>query len=540
MKKFISLILSILLVFSLAIFTGCECEHDYGEWEVTTEATTSADGLQTRKCSKCGDKKEKVINKKYLLDLSVNEPTYGTVTPEGNNEISWGESVTITAQPEDIASFEGWYNGETLVSDLASYTFTMPEENVTLTAKFIYTAWLGDVADSFAGGNGSTDSPYLISNGAELAYLSSVLSNPTTAPTYKNKNFALTSNICLGGKEWKPIGPFNTSNGTNGDLVFTGNFYGQGYTISNYKITTLQNSKHTYFGLFGMVEGNIYNLHIAKAVMNLNFASTGVVRAGLLVGQVRNGGVFDCSIKGEADVRVSENYALFLGGIAGATYHSNIYRCSFEGKVSASNSYYNSMLSGPAVYVGGLVGYGGAQSPSPQTPNEIKDCYAITTSIYGSSSSGDTDVGGILGNGYEYTTNITNCYHIGTVGGGAKRYLRVGGIAGQAFITKNCYHKGNINVGGTSTSKQYALGVASVRGSYTANIYVNGIKYNGGSQDTSINSLYEVLTVLDATNYVSFFTQTMALDANVWDLTMLDFENSVYPTLKSANPIVFA
>ncbi len=539
MKKLVSFILGVLFVITAISITGCGCKHVFGEWVETTPATTTADGVKERICTSCGTKEQAVSNKKYVLSLSVNNTEYGSVS-QTPSEISWGESVTVTAEASDVAVFDAWYKGEDKVCELTSYTFTMPQENLSLTAKFIYTAWLGDTASSFAGGTGTTTDPYLISNGAELSYLSSVLSDSTTASNYKDKNFALTANINLGGKEWKPIGYYQTSaNAGNENFVFDGNFYGQGYTVSNYKITQTQRSSDAFFGLFGRVEGNIYNLHVEKGVINLNFSPVTTVRAGLIVGQIRNGEMVGCSAKGSADVKLKNDHSAFVGGMVGATHQSNLYKCFFEGKVSGVSGV-NDVTSYSNAGVGGLLGYGGASDGHPSPAYEIKDCYAVTQSLHGNSVNGDTYVGGIMGYGYEYTTNVINCYHLGNSSGSARRYLYVGGIAGQAYLTKNCYQKGNVNVSSGSSSYDYELGVGSIRGSYTEKIYVQGSKYYGGMAKSGINEPYEIATSLNETNFNDFFITTMALDSNVWDLTKLDYENKVYPTLKPIAPLSFS
>ena len=57
------------------------------------------------------------------------------------------------------------------------------------------TVWDGTVADSFAGGSGTEDDPYLISDGSELAYMGKVLRE--NGSQYKGAHFKLISNIIL-------------------------------------------------------------------------------------------------------------------------------------------------------------------------------------------------------------------------------------------------------------------------------------------------------------------------------------------------------
>ena len=95
--------------------------------------------------------------------------------------------------------------------------------------------WDGTVAAKFAGGKGTKDDPYIISNAAELAYFSeSVKTN-----YYDGKYISLTADIDLGGKEWAPIGGYYH--------CFKGTFDGDGHTVSNFTI----NSPDTCIGLFG-------------------------------------------------------------------------------------------------------------------------------------------------------------------------------------------------------------------------------------------------------------------------------------------------
>ncbi len=54
----------------------------------------------------------------------------------GGGEHIRGETVTVTAVPYGGYAFAGWYDGETPVSDEASFTFAMPARDVTYTARF--------------------------------------------------------------------------------------------------------------------------------------------------------------------------------------------------------------------------------------------------------------------------------------------------------------------------------------------------------------------------------------------------------------------
>jgi len=70
----------------------------------------------------------------YTLTLVVSPEESGTVTGAGSYEES--ESVAITATANSGYQFVSWKNGETEVSTDANFSYTMPAENVTLTAYF--------------------------------------------------------------------------------------------------------------------------------------------------------------------------------------------------------------------------------------------------------------------------------------------------------------------------------------------------------------------------------------------------------------------
>ena len=99
-------------------------------------------------------------------------------------------------------------------------------------------AWNGIPATSFAGGSGTESDPYLISNGAELAYLAQkVNEDNTTQNPYRSAWYKLTADIDLGNQEWTPIG-WNSST----SYYFCGTFIGGGHTISHLKISGSQNN----------------------------------------------------------------------------------------------------------------------------------------------------------------------------------------------------------------------------------------------------------------------------------------------------------
>ena len=60
--------------------------------------------------------------------------TYGTISGAGT--FAEGSSVPVTATPNGSHSFVNWTQNGKVVSTSASYMFTMPSANTTLTAHF--------------------------------------------------------------------------------------------------------------------------------------------------------------------------------------------------------------------------------------------------------------------------------------------------------------------------------------------------------------------------------------------------------------------
>lgn len=72
----------------------------------------------------------------YKLDLQLSDTKAGSVGGL-TKAYKVGDSATITATTNAGYTFIGWYDGETKLSDELSYTFNMPSENSTYTAKWI-------------------------------------------------------------------------------------------------------------------------------------------------------------------------------------------------------------------------------------------------------------------------------------------------------------------------------------------------------------------------------------------------------------------
>ena len=108
--------------------------------------------------------------------------------------------------------------------------------------------WIAHAAPSFAGGAGSKNEPYLISNAEELARLAYVVNGKmqdTDGIEFSRKHYELTTDIDLKKYEWTPIGERKQGNIS----PFSGHFNGRGFRISNLQIGK---SEPFYFPLPGL------------------------------------------------------------------------------------------------------------------------------------------------------------------------------------------------------------------------------------------------------------------------------------------------
>ena len=232
---------------------------------------------------------------------------------------STGLSLTLTPISENI------------------WSFIMPAFSVTASAGFYRDPnapllWDGTIAQTFAGGDGSEDDPYLISTPDELAYLSQ-LTNANGTLT-QGKYYQLAADICLndqmlnGNYElegipenvWTPIG--NSSNNS-----FKGVFDGNNHTISGVYIPDGNDCS----GLFGTIDGATVN--------DLSLIDTyvkGSNYTGGLVGQVAyNDSCFIKRCYVEANVTSTNSYSGVLAGYS--YYYGVIENCYAAGRASASS-----------------------------------------------------------------------------------------------------------------------------------------------------------------------------------------------------------
>ena len=305
-----------------------------------------------------------------------------------------------------------------------------------------------EATESFAGGSGTANAPYLIATAGQLKLLANMVSDGNT---YSGTYFKLTADIDLGGSEedqWMPIG-------TDSSHRFYGTFDGDGHKISGLYIK----SDKTYQGLFGYTGSG-------STIQNIGVS-------GYIEGANTIGGVVGCNfgtVQNCFNTATVSGTNMTVGGVVGVN-HKTVQNCFNIADVNGSQ------------YVGGVVG---EQSDS----SVVQKCYNI------GKVNGKRYVGGVVGRSYHAT--VQDCYNTGSVTGSQSE---VGGVVGTTFCTsstlsnliQNCYNIGS--VGGTT---QYIGGVvgynsrsssqtSTVKNCYflrSANPTLSGVGGNSGSTNT--------------------------------------------------------
>ncbi|MDO4543055.1 MAG: GLUG motif-containing protein [Clostridia bacterium] len=380
--------------------------------------------------------------------------------------------------------------------------------------------WDGSIATGYAGGSGTEADPYLIANGAQLAYLAQCVN---TGEYYSNgKYFKLTADIYLNDttnwQNWANSAPANkwTAIGRMEErddppMGFLGHFDGDSYSVSGVYINkTGKTDSDCSQGLFGYCyEASIVNLAVKDSYIR------GYSYVGSVVGASTYSDVSNCYNTGTV---IGNNY---VGGLAGDNSDSVIENCYNTGRVSGNQN------------VGGLAGAS----------------WCIVENCYNKGAvSGSRNVGGIVGYSGSYS-GVENCYNIGKVSG--SQY--VGGVIGYNYkdnydsylsaIAKNCYY---LDTCGATSGTGYSGGIiTNVIALTDAQLRVQS-NYVGfdfdivWTMDGSPDYPYAELTALSDTSSVSVteITATETLELGIAGTAAIAY--TVFPIDAKNQAVTFA
>lgn len=277
------------------------------------------------------------------------------------------------------------------------------------------------VAEEYAGGSGTQDDPFLISNAGELK----LASDDANSALGTNYYFKLTNDIDYGNNEWTPIG-HNTKNADGTTTpVFMGGFDGDGHVIRNLKITNKQGGYHfREIGFFGYISNaTVSDLgleNVTFEVYNGNNPTTNerINNMGGFAGLVAGSTKFtNCYIKNSSVIQMKrdtgENGA--VGGFVGTVSRYDTGGVSYYPTFENCYVYRTQLASGQMKPMGGFFGkitYGGDIL--------FKNCYVA-----------EIDHEGAMAKSSHKTTTST-IYGFGTTDGTSTK-------DGKAATFENCY-----------------------------------------------------------------------------------------------------
>ena len=446
-----------------------------GHTEVTDPAVPPSVGsvglTEGKHCSVCHTVliPQEILPMLHTLGVNVNSSLFGQATASVSTA-QVGATVTVTATAAEGYTFFGWFDGDLCVSKDAEYTFSMPDKNYTLTARFtagkipVYPVWDGSIATGFAGGSGTEEDPYLISDGAQLAYLALQVN---AGYTFSEEYFVLTNSLDLGGLEWTPIGKQNK--------YFSGHFDGRGYTVTNY---TVYNSG--FSGLFGRLhDGEIKNLSVTNFTVSEYFSPFTTGYVGGLVGYANASRLTNCYANGTASWEGSQDNSdrANVGVLAGLLFKCTVENCGADGKAIGGVFSAGPDNNSPRLNVGGLIGYAFESS--------VIECYA-DCSVYNNGSATKNMYGGGL-IGYTDQGSVRSCYATGNIllscdynyGGGL-----IGCVDGSAVDF--CYSSVNVRTDSGNAGGLIGTNRGIVTDCYATGDVDGGI---GGQADSRVGGL---------------------------------------------------
>ena len=287
-------------------------------------------------------------------------------------------------------------------------------------------------AESFAGGTGTAEDPFQISEAGHLVLLHEMLKKEEAETnfddTYVKGYYILTADIALNDTAdfanwnttapeygWEPIGVVGA--------YFSGVLDGNGHKITGMFIDADSANKSNY-GLFSELRGTVKNLTVEDSYICV---SGNPAQVGTVAGYTYDAVIENCS----ADTDIALYGPATAGGIV--AQGTTVTNCTFSGAVV--------QLDNDVSIIGGIAGTIGSDIAGTIGSR-------ITGCTFSGTLSGNGHTGGILGFG----ENVANCINKGSVSGDV-----AGGIVGRAYCVgtnleikitsyaiENCTNEGSV------------------------------------------------------------------------------------------------
>ena len=288
---------------------------------------------------------------------------------------------------------------------------------------------------------------------------------------------SLDADLDLTGIAWTPIG---STFDADGNLLhyFSGKFYGNGHTISNFS-ENYGKTEYPSFGLFSEVYGaEISGLTIQG---KLDVSNSGYVYFGTVAGVAADSKIFDCV--SDVSFTDTDKYINGTAAMCGYAINSTIEYCQNKGNFSITKDV-------SSFQTGGIVGV--AQNSTVQ--------YCANA---GEITSWTPCAGGIVGQLYQ-ASKIINCYSTGKMvplGNGTTDFGGIAGTVGAGTEIKHCYFAGEMDLSQYTATTPYkrlggiAGGVSSDTPAFENNYFVGTenvpacFKYQNAGTEKTLDSM---------------------------------------------------
>jgi hypothetical protein len=269
--------------------------------------------------------------------------------------------------------------------------------------------WSEATTDWFKNAAGTARDPYIIATSNDLAGLAKLCDEGNK---FASKNFILVNDIDLEGKEWEPIGWFNSLAPKN-NVRFSGVFDGRGHVIRGLKIGGLTDYDAALFASTANV-GVIKNLSLVDARVSMYSGSAGLVAW-------HSGIIENCYVSGS-----------FRGVGGGGRSYVGAVACLIDGGKIRNVIATGSVVSdgGDANYAGGIIGMNAYGKGTIE--NTVAACTVVSAMM---------NAGGIMGSNLS-DGDIFNCVSVCD----SVKATFTGGIVGAfAYGLNNHWLKVNSN-----------------------------------------------------------------------------------------------
>lgn len=411
-------------------------------------------------------------------------------------------------------------------------------------ASLFFAIGLETLAQSYGGGSGTREAPYLITSKGDLVALAMSVNS---GHAYVGEYFLLTVDLS----------DVATTIGNSKEHFFGGVFDGGGHSIAvSIDVEGSLDRSETYAGIFGCLSGaTVKQLSVTGSIVSssiLPATPSNSSYVGGLCGYLKQSTILDCHFSGEVtsisafkSSNVVDGGTACAGGICGYSEESTIRYCCNTGAIAAYNTTSSSDYSNIAPSAGGICGM-------IKWATTISDCCNVgPVSAHSTYSSKMASAGGVCGFAWGASV-ISQCYNTGAIASSVVPTYSIympphaGGICGRDMgngLITACF-AANANITGkVGEANGGVIGRIYGKGDYSNSTVdlcyaASSLQLNGATTTSqSVSSFQGRDATLDSFQSPAWFADNL-----LWDLSDTWYMSSVpgaFPLLRKNQRINF-